>query len=421
MSRLCESTRRAWQRAKSAFAAFVARRDPAEWFIALTLMGLFVFLLRCLIDGESALTGVLFRGGEDLFMDFFHPVRDAASGVGVYTIYGSIYPPLSNAVLFLISRVMPVGYLALPKEAAAEWKNYPAAILCFVCFAVLSWLVLALLLGRGPWRGGKKALFLAAALCSFPMLFLLERGNTMPLCLAAMLVYVQNYESENKAAREGALVALAVATALKFYPVLLGLTLLADRRFRDAAHAAIYGLFCLFLPSAFYHGPISVFWAIRYTLGFSRAQTALSTEFMAQNGIPLRLGGAALICFYILLAVFAVVYAAAERKPWKSWMVAASVTVTMPSIFSSYNWLLYLPAMFLFFATEKLRGRNLLYFFFLTIPFFTYPPRPWQDGILVTCLIGLFALHIFDAAQNWRRLLRERKAKKASAENEIGA
>jgi hypothetical protein len=208
------------------------------------------------------------------------------------------------------------------------------------------------------------------------------------------------------------LFALAFATGLKFYPVLLGLPLLADKRYKDALHACVYGLICFFVPSLFYKGPISVFWAIRNTLGFSGRSTAIADDFMVENGISTRLGGSLLIVFYVTVVAFAILAALVERKPWKTWMFGATVMLTMPSIFSSYNWLLLLPALVAFFRAEKLKGLNWAYFFLLTIPFFTYPPRAWQDAMLVVCVVGIYLLYVVEAIGHFCRFFRERKENK---------
>jgi hypothetical protein len=341
-------------------------------------------------------------------------VRDTAQGIEVYTRLGSIYPPLSNLVISVFSLFIPRDYLDTPRELAHTWREYPAAILCYELFFVVCFALLAVLLWREPYSRKKRAWLMPLMLCSFPMLFLLERGNTMLLCVCAMLLYVQSYHSESRVARELGLFALAVATALKFYPVLLGAMLIADKRWRDALHACIYGLLCLFVPSFFYSGPISVFWAIKNTLGFSESSTAIADDFMAQNGISTQLGGSLLLVFYIAVIAFAILSALAERKPWKSWMFAATVMLTMPSIFSSYNWLLLLPALVAFFREEKLKGLNWAYFFLLTTPFFTYPPRAWQDAMLVVCVVGIYLLYAFEAICHFRRFFKERKEKTAT-------
>jgi hypothetical protein len=396
-------------RARAGVLALLRRRDPAEYFMALLLPGLLFFLLRCLFGGADAFIGIFFKGCEDLFMDFFNPVRDTAQGIEVYTRLGSIYPPLSNLLISVFSLFIPRDYLDTPRELAHTWRAYPAAIGCYAVFCVICFALLAALLWREPYSGKKRAFLIPLLLASFPMLFLLERGNTMLLCVACMLLYVQNYHSESRVAREVGLVALALATALKFYPVLLGAMLIADRRWREAIHACVYGVLCLFVPSFFYGGPISVFWAIKYTLGFSRASSQLSVDFMQQNNIPLQLGGSVLFGFYIFIILLAALTALLQEKAWKSFLFCGAVMLTMPSIFSSYNWLLLLPALVLFLRSERLQGTNWIYFFAMVLPVFTYPPRVAQDALLVVCLLAIYGTYLVETGISFAGFLKSKK------------
>jgi hypothetical protein len=134
------------KRAKDGFVAFLRRRDPVEYFIALMLLGLTVFVLRCAIGGSDALIGIFFERCEYLFYDFFAPVRDASMGVGVYTEMDSIYPPLSNLVLSLFSLCLPAEFLALPREHFYLWYLYPTAVLSYLLFFTVTLLLPSVLL-----------------------------------------------------------------------------------------------------------------------------------------------------------------------------------------------------------------------------------------------------------------------------------
>jgi hypothetical protein len=133
-------------RAKNGFVAFLRHRDPVEYFIALMILGLTVFVLRCMIGGSDALIGIFFEKCEYLFYDFFAPLRDASMGVGVYTEMDSIYPPLSNLVLSLLSLCLPAEFLSLPREQFYLWHLYPTAILTYLLFFTVTLLLPSVLL-----------------------------------------------------------------------------------------------------------------------------------------------------------------------------------------------------------------------------------------------------------------------------------
>ena len=64
----------------------------------------------------------------------------------------------------------------------------------------------------------------------------------------------------------------------------------------------------------------------------------------------------------------------------------------LPSIFSAYNWALFLPALLLFFRQEKLRGLNIVYFCLMTLPFCLFIEKAYQDNIIIGAIVVLSLL-----------------------------
>ncbi len=382
-------------RAKDAALRFLSRRDPAEYFIALMLLGITVFFVRCLVLGADAFTEIFHLGTADLFMDHFNSVRDAAPGAASYTVRHVIYPPLANLIFLLLARVTPDAYLAMPHgELAFTWRAYNGAMLSFVIFTALALVLLALTLQREPYASAKKNLLTFLMIASFPVIFMVERGNVLVLALAALVIFSQNYESESRAGREVALVALAIAAALKLYPALFGLVLLADRRYRDAARAALYAAALTLGASLFFGGPAAIFYVIKNTFCFTSGAENVSsfTSFLGLSGGA---GTALVFGLYIFAVIFLTLASLLQKKAWKTWMFAGAVLLTFSSIFSAYNWLMLLPAFLAFMRTEKLQGINWVYFFSMSIPFYVYIPKPLQDNgliVLMTVMITLSAL-----------------------------
>ena len=382
-------------RAKEGFLRFLARRDPAEYFIALMLLGITVFFVRCLIQGPEAFTEIFHLGTTDLFLDYFNSVRDAAPGAASYTVRHVIYPPLANLVFLLLARFTPNAYLAMPHgELAYTWRAYNGAMLSFVIFTVLALVLLALTLQREPYAPVKKNLLTFLMIASFPVIFMVERGNVLVLALAALVIFSQNYQSESRVGKEVALIALAVAAALKIYPALFGLVLLADRRYRDAVRAALYAVLLTLGSSLFFGGPVAIFYVIKNTLSFTSGGENIS-NFNSFLGFGDKIGTAIVFGLYIFAVLFLALASLLQKKAWKTWMFAGAVLLTFSSIFSAYNWLMLLPAFLTFMRTEKLRGINWIYFFSMSIPFYVYIPKPLQDNgliVLMTVMITLSAL-----------------------------
>ncbi|MBQ3483229.1 MAG: DUF2029 domain-containing protein [Clostridia bacterium] len=384
------------------------RRDPVEYFIALMLLAISGFALACLIGGADTFMGLFFLGGEDLFMDFFHSICDAAKGAAVYTERKVIYPPLANLILLLLSRTVPEAYLNVPpNELRHSWNAYPAAILTYVYFFLFALLVLMLLIHREEHPQSKRSLLTFTLILSFPVVFLLERANLVILSTIALLIFTQNYDSESRAKRELGLVMLAVAAALKLYPALFGVVLLRDRRWRELGRAVLYTLLLLLLPSFFFGGPQCLWLVLQNTFAYSAYAGQNANGFFAQIGLPEWTGRALLFAGYTIEVVFLVLSTLLQRKNWVVWALSSAILMTVPSIFGAHNWILFLPALLAFLRTEKqLKGLNWLCFFLLSIPFYMFIPKPYQDNTMIVFISLTIAVTLFLTLRlfaDWRK------------------
>ena len=392
--------------------SFFCGRHPAAWFAMLLALGLFAFLVRVAVCGGDAFIGIFHLKGKALLSDFFRSVMDAAVGQEVYSRRRVIYPPLANALFFLLSRAMPADFVNAPAALADQWVLYPAAVLCAVLFFALSLSLLVLVLARGVTYGVPRPLFGLLTAGSFPILFLLERGNLVILCLIALLVFVQNYESESAAAREVGLFALGVAVALKIYPVLFGLLLIRERRWRDAAHAATYAILLFLIPSLFFGGPFfCVKWLLKNTLYYSEYAGRGAIETLGAWGLSPLWARVAIYGAYVLALLFFVLFSLLAKKHFQIFALSAAVLLCIPSIFSAYNWVLFLPALFSFFKTERLVGANMVWFFAMATPFFVFAPKVYQDNGLIALIGVIIALSLFESIGLWRQRSKRKYAR----------
>jgi len=392
---------RAWRQGGKAVALRLLReRRPVFWFTALVALGFFVFLTVAAVCGEKVFLGIFHRGATAPFADFFQSVQDAARGRAVYSERRVIYPPLANAVFYLISRVMPADDLI---GEAGSFADHPAALLAFGAFLVLSFSLIALLLAAEP-HGGLSLPFAFFTAASFPMLFLMERGNLALLSLAALLVFVRGFYSKNTASRELGLFALGVATALKIYPLLFGLVLIKEHKWGEFLRVAWYSFLLFLLPSFFFGGPFfCAGWLIKNTLYYSE---------YAARGVLLQLGAFGLSAALaramlygalaaLLLLLLYCIWAGQER--YKTWALIAAVLLCIPSVFSAYNWVLFLPALLAFFREERLDSRTVPWFLGVASPFFLYVPKPLQDNGLILLQAVIILLSLIEAICNRKR------------------
>lgn len=373
---------------------FCRRIHTVRLFIALLAVGELAFFVAVMLGGEDAFLAVFFRRCADQHMDFFHSLRDAAQGAAVYSERRVIYPPLANALLWLISRALPDYYLQTGKETGILlWRHVPAAMLAYLFFAVFGLVMLSLLIQGEPHKKGERTILALLLPCSLPLLFMLERGNIVLLALLPLLLYMRFYEEDNPVRREIGLLALALSAALKLYPAIFGLSLLRDRRYADALRAALYALLLFVIPSLFFGGPFFCgYWLIKNTLSYSGQTGANAVGMVTALGGSVALGRALLLTAYLLLFIFVAVYTLAEPALWRRFAVAGASLLTLSSVFSVYNWVLLLPALLLLLRKERLTGDEILHFLALSLPFALFLPKVWQDHVLIVLLATMLLL-----------------------------
>ena len=405
----------AWRRVRTACAALVKRRNPAEYFIVLALIGMTVFVVRALAGGPAAFEGLFFMRSRDMLYDFVNPLRDAAQGVAAYTERHVLYPPLGNLLLRLIGRLLPAEYLNTADEDFYTWRDYNAVILVYLLLTLVAFAWIAARLAREEHPTPRRSLLLFCLLCGFPFVFWLERGNAVLFIVPLLLIYAQNYDSEKAWAREVGLIALALAFALKLYPALFGVVLLADRRFKEAIRCAVYALALLILPSFAYGGPVILWNMVRNVGRFSYYSSGRAEAFYHSFGIPASVISALLIPAFVLLIAFLIAFAFVCRKRHLTLAVAAAVMVCVPSVFSCYNMMLTAMPLVLFLRQSEMRTpRDFLWFFALALPFAAFLDYPASDYLNIVCIALLYAAALWELIGT---LIENKKAARG-AENE---
>ena len=230
---------------------------PAKFFITLVASSAAIYLTISIIFGNGKFADIFFLRCADFFMDFFNSIRDAAQGSAVYTERKVIYPPLANLIFLFFSRFTPERYNSTRFEERYEWPEYFSTMMLAVTFVTVFAVCSFFLIYSKMQSCSRCTRFLFAffALFSTPVLYMSERGNMILFCLIALLLYAFTYDSKSKIYREIGIFSLAFAASLKLYPAIFGWLLIADRRYKDAARCAIYGLLLLIIPSFFFGGP----------------------------------------------------------------------------------------------------------------------------------------------------------------------
>ena len=182
----------------------------------------------------------------DAFMDFFNSIQYGRSPY----VNKVIYPPLINVIYGIFGRLIPKSIMSAGTVAV---RASVPGILAFGLFCMLTAAVSVIAIAGIKGYSSKEKWFLGLGLCfTLPAVFCLERGNSVWLCVAFTMIFVNWYDSPKKLERAAAILSLAVAASIKIYPAAFGLLLIRHRKWKEALEAIIAGVLVMFVPFVFF-------------------------------------------------------------------------------------------------------------------------------------------------------------------------
>ena len=222
--------------------------NTSKLFYIISFASLVVCIIMGVLSNGVTVSNLLFNK-DDVLMDFFNSVVDCSGDA--YGESGVIYPPL--VVLFYKFCSM---FFNIDSMKASEVRETSLGMIIFVCFTIVSYILFAKLIYK--YKNGSfanKSLFAFFTLFSFPMIYLIERGNIIVLVLPLLLYFVNEYDSDVKYKRHLAYICLAISVAIKIYPVFFGLLLLKKKKnFKNILLCIFYGAVFFFVPFIFVGG-----------------------------------------------------------------------------------------------------------------------------------------------------------------------
>lgn len=222
--------------------------NTSKLFYIISFASLVVCIIMGVLSNGVTVSNLLFNK-DDVFMDFFNSVVDCSGDA--YGESGVIYPPL--VVLFYKFCSM---FFNIDSMKASEVRETSLGMIIFVCFTIVSYILFAKLIYK--YKNGSfanKSLFAFFTLFSFPMIYLIERGNIIVLVLPLLLYFVNEYDSDVKYKRHLAYICLAISVAIKIYPVFFGLLLLKKKKnYKNIMLCIFYGAVFFFVPFIFVGG-----------------------------------------------------------------------------------------------------------------------------------------------------------------------
>ncbi len=213
----------------------------------------------------SYVCGILYGSMEGWFKDVFFAYRFSDFGQVIYFAlaknpyagdFTTSYTPI-NVLLF-----KPFAYICSFNDAFKvpltfdDVVSYNQAILqtpqFWLCYGIYLTLCVTalffLLRGVLPQSRGTYMMFFGALMCSNIVIYGVVRGSNVLLTFVIITFFLRFKDSKNAILRELSYIALALAGAMKYYPLFFGIFLLRDKKFFESARVAVYTLLLILLP-----------------------------------------------------------------------------------------------------------------------------------------------------------------------------
>ena len=361
--------------------------------IIIPALGLLTFLLACLLGSWRFLIETFFHSFDDTFMDFFNSIRDAAK-FNVYTQYHVIYSPLVTLYFMFCSFFIPDSAL---DHATTQYvmQRQPMSYVLLGIFLIVCFVLLFFALKRLLKKQSKAQIIFiyCLAIFSFPFLYTIERGNTLLLTFVLIVIFYAFYDGEKKYHKDIALLALALATTIKLYPVIFALILFKKKAWKDITKFGIFTTLLLFVPFIFYGGLEGLYIIIYSALNlFGEQLQFFSNVFLVLYygvGVPLRI--AKLVNYFVILLL--VINFFLVKKQYQEYTILAIILMCISPGTYPYTSIFFLTSVFLLIKEERKGYLEIIYMANLLL-LLTFNPLTWSLNVLTfVYMVVFYILH----------------------------
>lgn len=383
---------------KRTYAGWCGKNHVAAWTMSALLVLAAVSVILGIATFGYTFSNMLFINRKVYWGDFFDSVY--YSYESPYTVARVLYPPLITVIYaliadFLIPRVG--GYTPYEPGTYADHSELYSYVLrdsalgttVYLVFTAIGLILLFVLVWKILKSRGFKLnlwLFSLLAVLSYPFMFAIDRGNCILFVALFCLYFVYGYESENRAVRWSAYLSLAVAAAIKVYPIFFLALFFRNRNWKGLIASAVLSVFLLLFPFVFTDGSPSVLLdtMVSHTSNAAGSNGLINLQdwvnllgYFLSDGAVTAISAAVVIAFELLT-----LYLIATRKDMKEWevlMLASAMIIYGPGVGAAYL-LTFVLIPLLYFVTEEkeLDRRNLFFAFCLVAAMCLFP---WIDAL----------------------------------------
>jgi hypothetical protein len=343
-------------------------------FLSILLGGIVASLVQIVLTHGKAFQTLYFHDPLNTFADLFSIIpKPEYGGANLYIDQSTIYPPMAYVISGLF------GNFLLPDELSnllyLDLRNTQLGLMLPLIYSLLCVLPLFYMLYRKmPGKEIERIIFPLTMVFSAPFLYLLERGNILLFTLVLTFIFMAGQQSKNRLLREISLLSLALAASIKIYPAVLGLTLLFEKRYKEAIRCVIYGILLFVVPFLFFGGFSSVKLLLVNLTAYSQG------DFMKSTGIGFRADYTAILALLTLfthgttelgrsvatstllpMAIMLLGSSFLLEKNWKKVLCLAILMVIVPSFSYTYTLVFFALPVLLYMQEPSHRKTDLIY------------------------------------------------------------
>ena len=316
-----------------------------------SMLGIILYLLfayASLHSGSLAHDWIL-----GTFSDFVY-IMNTSLEESPYICEQSSYPPFAILILLPFALICKKQFALYSNvtlsvdELTEKMLRTPEFWVAYLLFFFVTTVAILLLVIKKFELDRRSALLVALLIpVSAPFIFAVMRGNTIYFALIFLLLFLLLKDSKSPVAREISYIALALAGAIKIYPLFFGVFLLAKKKFFASFRVAVYFFAILFTSFFFFRSGINDFDIFIDNLGgfMSNDNRLLAGNNLSISSIIYRISylfspaladstAMSVITTVILALIFtaATVLSLFTRSDLSRYTIAAAIVILIPPI-----------------------------------------------------------------------------------------
>jgi len=239
------------------------------------LISYIILILLQVIFNDTVFIRTSFLIKDEAFSDFAESLKFAYSK-NPYEVFFTSYPPLAIILCYpfaqMCKSVITTDFNVLLNSNIFKisYIIYLIIVLSVIFFCFTKIL-------KYSFKDKKLWVFFGIFLTCAPIVFAISRGNIIFFAFMFTMLFLAGYKSNNKIIRELSYISLAIAGAIKIYPLFFGVLILKKSIFQSI-RVGIYFLLLFFLPFlCFENGLDNISYFLRNMSAFVTERTQLAS------------------------------------------------------------------------------------------------------------------------------------------------